>query len=44
MTDHDCSCHLSAPCSHCENCPDCNCDCGDWHDTGSGETCPERTP
>jgi hypothetical protein len=21
--DHDCLCHLNAPCSHCENCAEC---------------------
>lgn len=42
MDQHSCSCHTSAPCSHCTNCEKCNCVvCDDWHDYRSGERCPK---
>ena len=46
--DHACSCAVlgrAAPCSHCTDCPECNCArCEDWHDTAAGETCPTLHP
>jgi hypothetical protein len=39
--EHICMCQVSPPCSHCTDCPECNCEaCDDWHDTVGGETCP----
>lgn len=46
--DHACACAYlgrMAPCSHCTDCPECNCArCEDWHDTAAGETCPKLDP
>lgn len=46
--DHSCSCAVlghMAPCSHCTDCPECNCPrCEDWHQTADGETCPKLDP
>jgi hypothetical protein len=45
---HNCQCAVlgrGAPCSHCTDCPECNCPrCEDWHDTAGGETCPKLDP
>ena len=45
---HNCQCAVAgigAPCSHCTDCPECNCPrCEDWHQTADGETCPKLHP
>lgn len=40
--EHSCMCAVvSAPCSHCTDCPVCNCQkCDEHHFTNEGETCP----
>ena len=42
MEEHTCTCHRNPPCSHCTDCPVCNCEpCDDWHNTFGGEVCPQ---
>ena len=41
---HDCSCHISPPCSECVDCKVCNpCwTCDEIHDAPRDENCPTR--